>query len=87
MGKATSMFETFKDFPAQEPYDFQEQCRELGSDFGTVIRTIFNFKTEKEIQEEELAKTLPKTTVHTPVRPHAPTPNSQPTHILPRPVP
>ena len=44
MGKATSMAETFKDFPAQENEDFKEQMREFGSDIGTGLRVVFNFQ-------------------------------------------
>ena len=43
MGKATSMAETFKDFPADNTERFNEQMREFGSDIGTSLRVVFNF--------------------------------------------
>jgi len=48
MGKFTSMAETFKDFPAPETEDFKEQMREFGSDCGTLIRVVFDYKTPEE---------------------------------------
>jgi len=46
VGKATSMAESFKDFPAPENGDFKEQMSEFGDDFGTFGRTIFNFQKQ-----------------------------------------
>ena len=43
VGKATSLAETFKGFPAKENGDFKEQMSEFGDDAGTLVRTIFNF--------------------------------------------
>ena len=43
MGKATSMAETLKDFPATDKRDYQEQMKELGGDAGTFFRVFFNF--------------------------------------------
>lgn len=47
MGKATSMAETFKDFPAPDTGDFKEQMREFGSDLGTALRVVFNFQIKE----------------------------------------
>ena len=45
MGKATSMAETLKDFPAEDKRDFKEQMTELGGDAGTFTRVFFNYST------------------------------------------
>ena len=43
VGKMTSMAETFKGFPASTRGDFKEQMMEVGDDFGTFGRVIFQF--------------------------------------------
>ena len=43
VGKMTSMAETFKGFPATSRSDFKEQMMEVGDDFGTFGRVIFQF--------------------------------------------
>ena len=53
MGKATSMAETFKDFPAQDTSDFKEQLREFGSDLGTGLRVVFNFESNEKAPAHE----------------------------------
>ena len=45
MGKATSMAETLKDFPADNKRDFKEQMAEIGGDGGTFMRVFFNYNT------------------------------------------
>jgi hypothetical protein len=46
VGKMTSMAESFKGFPAKNTDDFAEQMSELGDDFGTFSRVMFNFHQE-----------------------------------------
>ena len=63
MGKATSMAETFKDFPAPDTSDFKEQMREFGSDLGTALRVVFAFQTESDKEAEPAvhhSKYMPK---------------------------
>ena len=43
VGKMTSMAETFKGFPATERDGFKEQMMEVGDDFGTFGRVIFQY--------------------------------------------
>ena len=43
VGKITSMAETFKGFPAVGRDDFKEQMSEVGDDFGTFLRVIFQY--------------------------------------------
>ena len=43
VGKATSMAESAKGFPASDNNEFKEQMMEFGDDFGTFGRTLFNF--------------------------------------------
>ena len=50
MGKVTSMAETVKDFPADDNGDFKEQMREFGSDAGTFLRVIFNYRSPAELE-------------------------------------
>merc|ERR1719215_2180951 len=42
------MAETVKDFPADDNGDFKEQMREFGSDAGTFLRVIFNYRSADE---------------------------------------
>ena len=48
VGKMTSLAETLQDFPQEEQSEYQEQMRELGDDFGTGLRVIFNYQTPKK---------------------------------------
>ena len=50
VGKMTSMAETVKDFPADDNGDFKEQMREFGSDAGTFLRVIFNYRSPAELE-------------------------------------
>ena len=43
VGKMTSMAETFKGFPATERDSFKEQMMEVGDDFGTFWRVVFQY--------------------------------------------
>ena len=43
MGKMTGMAETMNDFPAEDPEEYQEQMKELGTDAGTFLRVLYNF--------------------------------------------
>ena len=43
MGKLTGMAETMKDFPSEDPEEYHEQMRELGTDAGTFLRVLYNF--------------------------------------------
>ena len=45
MGKLTSIAETIEGFPADDNGDFKEQMREFGSDAGTALRVVFNYRT------------------------------------------
>merc|ERR1711990_993823 len=48
MGKLTGMAETMKDFPAEDPDEYQMQMKELGSDAGTFLRTLYGFQTPEQ---------------------------------------
>ena len=48
MGKMTSIAETVQGFPADDQGDFKEQMREFGSDAGTALRVIFNYRSADE---------------------------------------
>ena len=50
MGKLTGMAETMKDFPAEDPEEYHEQMRELGTDAGTFLRVLYNFQTPEQAQ-------------------------------------
>ena len=54
MGKLTGMAETMKDYPAEDPEDYHEQMRELGTDAGTFLRVLYNFQTPE--MEKEAAQ-------------------------------
>ena len=51
MGKLTGMAETMKDFPAEDPDEYHEQMRELGTDAGTFVRVLYNFQTPEMAEE------------------------------------
>ena len=59
MGKLTSMAETIQGFPADDNGDFNEQMKEFGSDAGTLLRVVFNYKSAAELERE--AKRASKT--------------------------
>ena len=43
VGKCTSMTETFKGFPAKDKEAFKDQMSQVGDDFGTLLRVLFNY--------------------------------------------
>ena len=51
MGKLTGMAETMKDFPSEDPDEYHEQMRELGTDAGTFVRVLYNFQTPQMAEE------------------------------------
>ena len=51
IGKVTSLAEILKEFPAQSGDDFAEQMYQIGDNFGTLIRSVYDFKTAEEISE------------------------------------
>ena len=53
MGKLTGMAETMKDFPSEDPEEYHEQMRELGTDAGTFLRVLYNFQTPEMAEAEK----------------------------------
>ena len=48
MGKMTGMAETMNDFPSEDPDEYKEQMRELGTDAGTFLRVLYNYQTPEQ---------------------------------------
>lgn len=52
MGKMTAMAETMKEFPSEDEGEYKEQMREIGTDAGTFLRVIYDYKTPEQIAED-----------------------------------
>ena len=52
MGKMTAMAETMKEFPSEDEDEYKEQMREIGTDAGTFLRVIYDYKTPEQIAED-----------------------------------
>ena len=50
MGKLTGMAETMNDFPSEDPEEYSQQMKELGSDAGTFLRVLYNFQTPEQAE-------------------------------------
>ena len=44
IGKLTSLGEVLQDFPKKDSVEYQEQTREMGSTFGTIVRVLLDYK-------------------------------------------
>ena len=51
MGKMTGMAEMMKDYPAEDPDEYNMQMKELGTDAGTFLRVLYNFQTAEQAEE------------------------------------